>query len=182
MNAILLITQGAGGLLLLGTLVLLFSRRVYLDAATKEPIEFELPLFGKVKTQSPVLVLVIIAAFMVAYPIAKARPKMIPLTGEVDTSGEPVQAVVVADPDYTHSQDSPGGFKMNIPLLATDATYRVKFIVDKMVIDDQQATLKDGAFVLDRRVKWSPPTAERPQGQITARKDISDAELQKLGF
>jgi hypothetical protein len=189
MKALLIVSQIAGMLLLAGTMVLLFFRRVYLDAETKQPIEFALPVLGKVKTQSPVLVLAFLGAILVLVPVWKMAEmvsqkvplKKVSLTGEVATGGKSVQAVVVADPDYTHIQDSDGPFSMNVPLLATDATYRVKFIVDKQVIDDQMLTATNGGFALTRKVMWSPPEAdEDPESQIKTKKDVSDAEIEKF--
>jgi hypothetical protein len=181
MRALLVTTQVAGILLLIATMVLLFFRRIYLDAETKQPIKFTLPVLGEISTQAPVLVLVLIGAFMVVYPLSKMRADTVPLDGEIDTGGKSVSWVVVAVPDYEHSQDGRGPFSVNVPLLATDATYRVKFIVDKQVIDDQRATLKDGRLQV-KPVQWSPPVEEGQEGKIRARKDVTDEELRRLSI
>ena len=181
MKALLVITQLAGILLLVATMILLFFRRIYLDSETKQPIKFTLPVFGEISTQAPVLVLVLAGAFMVVYPLSKMSADMVPLQGHIDTGGKSVSVLIVAVPDYEHSQDAPGDFSVKIPLLATDATYRVKFLVDKQVIDDQLATLKDGRIEL-KPVQWSPPVEETHLTEIPVKKDVSDDELRKLSI
>jgi hypothetical protein len=103
----------------------------------------------------------------------------IQLCGRVDTGGKPVTAVVVAVPDYELSQDDSGDFAIKIPLLATNATYRVKFIVDKQVIADRIAKKKGGRFELNE-VQWSPPAPAASEHEIPQRKGISDDELRQL--
>jgi hypothetical protein len=65
------IAQGAGIILLVGTLILLFKRTIYLDRETKQPVEMELPVFGKIKTQSPVIFIVLIGASLVLFRCAR---------------------------------------------------------------------------------------------------------------
>jgi hypothetical protein len=102
---------------------------------------------------------------------------MATLEGDIDTGGKSVSVVVVAVPAYEHSQDAAGPLLLRVPLLATDATYRVKFIVDKQVIDDQAAELKNGRLKLAHAVQWAPP--QSPDAQIPLKKDVSDEELRK---
>src|SRR5262245_22959053 len=179
MTGLLVTTQVAGILLLAATMVLLFFRRIYLDAESKRPIKFKLPLFGEISTQAPVLVLVLVGAFMVIYPLSKMGAEMVPIEGTIDTGGKSVSVLVVAVPAYEHTQDAPGQFSMTIPLLATDANYRVKFLVDKQVIDDQSIKLEGGRFAL-KPVQWSPPAEASRESRIAVKKDISDEELQRL--
>jgi hypothetical protein len=179
MRALLVTTQLAGILFLMATMILLFFRRIYLDAETKQPIKFTLPIFGEISTQAPVLVLVLIGAFMVLYPLSKMGADMVPLEGDIDTGGKSVNVIVVAVPAYEHTQDAAGTFTLNIPLLATDTSYRVKFVVDKQIIDDQPAKLENGRLKLTHAVRWVPP-AESRESQITIKKEVSDDELRKL--
>lgn len=179
MKALLVITQVAGILLLAGIIVLLYFRRIYLDSQTKKPIKFSLPLFGEISTQAPVLVLVLIGALMVVYPLSKMLADTTALEGEIDTGGRPVSVLIVAVPDYQYNQDASGHFRLAIPLLATDATYRVKFIVDKQVIDDQELKLEQGRFKFNA-LRWIPPAEESLVREIQVRKDVSDEELKSL--
>ncbi|HXJ82359.1 MAG TPA: hypothetical protein VMS64_27205 [Candidatus Methylomirabilis sp.] len=179
MTGLLITTQVAGILLLMATMILLFFRRIYLDAESKQPIKFTLPLLGEISTQAPVIVLVLVGAFMVIYPLSKMGAQMVPIEGTIDTGGKSVSVLVVAVPAYEHTQDAPGQFSMKIPLLATQDSYRVKFLVDKQVIDDQSVTLQEGRFAL-KPVQWSPPADTSRENSIPVKKDISDDELQAL--
>lgn len=178
-DTLLIITQVAGVFLLLSTVVLLFFRRIYLDATTKEPIKFKLPIIGEISTQAPVIALILIATFMVVYPISRSGPDRVTLHGHIQAKGKHVSAIVVAVPDYEFGQDAESDdFKLKIPLLPTDATYRVMFMVDQQVIDDQIAPMKKGSVEL-RPVSWSPPL-NGSEDRIVPRKDISDEELKAL--
>jgi hypothetical protein len=177
MTVLLLTTQAAGILLVIGTMFLLFARRIYLDAETKQPITFKLPVMGEISTQAPVLILIVIGAFMVVYPLSKMGADMATLEGYVDTGGKSVNVVVIAVPAYEYHQDAPGPLVGRVPLLATDATYRVKFLVDRQVIDDQAAELTNGRLKLTHDVRWAPPQGE--EVQIPLKKDVSDEDLRK---
>jgi hypothetical protein len=179
MSILLVTTQIAGIILLIATMVLLFFRRIYLDAETKQPIKFSLPVIGEVSTQAPVLVLVLVAAFMVVYPLSRMGPEKAVVEGEIDTGGKSVTVLIVADPDYVHSQDASGKFSVRIPLLATDATYRIKYVVDKLIIADQFATLKNGRIELSS-VRWVAPVEDGAIGRIPVKKEVSDEEIAKL--
>jgi len=181
MNTLLVTTQVSGIVLLIATMLLLFFRRIYLDAETKQPIQFKIPIVGEISTQAPVLALILIGVFMVVYPLSKMGEDKAVLQGEIDTGGKSVTVLVIAVPDYEHSQDASGKFRIKIPLLATDATYRIKYIVDKAVIADQIATLKNGQIDL-APVRWSPPVEDALSRPIPARKDVSDEELHKLSI
>ncbi|HEY6393492.1 MAG TPA: hypothetical protein VIX89_19570 [Bryobacteraceae bacterium] len=180
-GVLLIVTQMAGILLLLSTVFLLFSRRIYLDSTTKQPIKFKLPVIGEISTQAPVIVLILIAAFMVVYPISRSGPARASLHGHIETAGKHVSAIVVAIPDYQFGQEAESDdFNLKIPLLSTEATYRVMFIVDKQVIDDPYALLKNGRIEL-KPVRWNPPPSS-PEDAIAAKKEVSDEELKALSI
>jgi hypothetical protein len=180
-ETLLIITQMAGILLLLSTVILLFFRRIYLDSTTKEPISFKLPVLGEFSTQAPVIALILIAAFMVVYPISRSGPDRVVIHGHMETGGKHVEAVVVAVPDYEFGQDSESDdYSLRIPLLPTTATYRVMFIVDKRVIDDQWAMLQNGRIEL-KPVRWNPPP-KSAEDSIVPKKEVSDEQLKALAI
>lgn len=180
MDPILMTTQASGILLLAGTMVLLFFRRVVLDAESKTPTRFKLPLFGEITTQTPVLALVLIGAVMIIYPLSKREASTVTVSGTVDPGNSSVAVLVIADPDYSHSYDAAGNFKFEFPLLNSKATYRVKFIANKQIIDDQQVDVQHGRVAL-RQVSYVPKIGDDTT-RITPRKDISDDQLKKLGI
>jgi hypothetical protein len=180
MDPILMTTQAAGIVLLLGMMFLLFFRRVVLDAETKTATSFKLPFLGEMTTQSPVLVLVLIGAVMVVYPLSTRAPSTVTVSGTVDPGSASVAVLVIADPDYSHSYDAAGNFKFEFPLLNSKATYRVKFVANKQIIDDQEVNMQHGPVVL-REVSYVPKIGDDTTA-ITPRKDISDEQLKKLGI
>ncbi len=181
MQVLLITTQFAGIVLLVGTLILLFFRRIYLDAETKQPIKFSLPLLGEVSTQAPVMVLVLVGAMMVVYPLSRGGPETASVEGEIDTGGHSVNMLIVADPVYTHAQDSAGAFRFEFPLLAGHGHYRFRYVVDKLIIADQQGELKNGRISL-KPVQWAPPLPDGTLGAIAPRKEVSDEELRALAI
>ena len=183
---LLVISQAAGILLLACTMLLIGLRRIYFDAKTKQSIEIELPLFGKVKTQAPVFGLVVVGAFLVFYPMT--RPHLdtvkdtatdtVTLQGVIDTKGKSVTVVAVPQ-TYQRTLYSPGHFSMPVQLIK-GATYRVEFLVDKQIVADVEPILEKDGLEL-KPFDWSPP----PPSQIVAikpQKDVSDEELQRLGI
>jgi hypothetical protein len=176
----ILMTQAAGILLLVGTMGLLFFRRVVLDAETKTVSSFKLPFFGEIKTQAPVLVLIFIGAVMVVYPLSKHVASTVTVSGTVDPGSSSVAVLVIADPDYSHSYDAAGNFKFEFPLLDTKATYRVKFVANKQIIDDQQVDVQHGRVAL-RQVSYAPKLGDDTT-TIKPRKDIPDEQLKSLGI
>ena len=117
---------------------------------------------------------------MVVYPLSKGGADMATLEADIDTGGKSVNVLIVAVPAYEHSQDAPGRLVLRVPLLSTDATYRVKFLVDKQVIDDQDAELKNGRLTLSHSVQWIPPAGT--ESKMPLKKDISDEELRQLAI
>src|SRR5690349_15210170 len=94
------LAMAAGILVLLGTMVLLFFRRVYLDSETMQPIRFSLPLFGNISTQTPVIVLMLLGVFMVVFAQWKFKPQdtlEVPVKGYIDTGGESVLVKIIPD-------------------------------------------------------------------------------------
>jgi len=178
-DTLLVICQAAGILLLACTMLLIGLRRIYFDAKTKQPIEIELPLFGKVKTQAPAFALIVVGAFLVFYPTARPQPDMVTFHGSVDTKGKSVTVMVVV-PQYQQVLDSPGSFHIPVQVIK-DASYRVKFIVDKRIEHDEEPTRdKSGEFSV-AAFDWSPPLPSMIVPTQT-QKDVSDEELQRLGI
>jgi hypothetical protein len=176
---LLVISQIAGIFLLACTMLLIGLRRIYFDAETKQPIAIELPLFGKITTQAPAFALIVVGAFLVFYPMARPHPDIVTLQGSVDTEGKSVTVLVVAVPQYQQTLDGPGHFSMPVQLIK-DASYRVKFLVDKQVVADVEPTLDRNGFGL-KPFHWSPPPVSQIVA-ITPQKEVSDEELKRLGI
>jgi hypothetical protein len=178
-STLLFTTQMAGFFLLVSTMVLIAMRRIYFDAETKQPIEFELPFFGKIRSQAPAFAVVLVGAAMVLFPLSRMTPDQATISGRVETDGKSVTMMVVAIPYYQQSVDASGPIELPIPLLQGIAGYRVKFLVGKQVIDDQQAVVHGGKVQLNP-VKWSEPQDASPLVQLPTRKEVSDEELKSF--
>lgn len=176
-SLLLLVSQIAGIILLLSTMLLIGFRRIYFDKETKQPIEIEIPIFGKLKTQAPALALIVVAACLVLYPLSRSRPDLVTVHGDIDTGGKAVTILVVAVPQYQTTLDRAGAFHIPVPVLK-DSTYRVKFIVDGQVVADQEATLTKGIF----EVKPVELAGEPAGKGAVPKKEVSDEELRKHGI
>jgi len=177
MNILLLLSAIAGILLLVGTMLLLWFRRIYIDAQTGEPTVIEIPLIGKFRTHAPAFALIIVGAILVIYPIYNApKQDSITVEGAVNAGRKPVTVFVVSDPNQATLHDV-GPFHMSVPLIK-GANYRVKFIVDGEIVADREARPdQKGVY----KVKdWD----YRPQLKPTVNpgKEITDEEVRRLGI
>lgn len=118
-------------------MLLVGLRRIYFDKETKQPIEIDIPIFGKLKTQAPAFALVVVAACLVMYPLFRSRPDLVTVRGDIDTGGKAVTILVVAVPQYQMTLDRGRAFHIPVPILK-DSTYRVKFIVEGRIVADQR--------------------------------------------
>lgn len=66
LDVIILIICGAS--IILGFIALL-TQKVYMDSQTRDPVEYEIPLLGKVKTNYPAIVFVVLGFALLAYKI-----------------------------------------------------------------------------------------------------------------
>jgi len=180
-NTLLLIAQVAGFVLLAGVLALAWKGRVYLDAETKSPIEFEFPILGKVKTQSPIILLVLIGAAMVLYPIGKSDPSEVTLTTPIQTNGRAVTVRVVPLPAYQLTVDASNTYQMRVPVLPNVSTYYAQYEVDKEVLPCSEPVTISGNQVKLNGCEWVEPS-EPAATSLPATKEVSDAFLKQLGI
>jgi hypothetical protein len=178
-NPLLIVTQAAGILLLLSVVWLLSKGRIYLDSETKKPVSFEVPLFGKIQSQSPVIVLVLIAAGLVAYPATRTHDqiKQATVEGNVETNGTPVTVTVVMVPKDEVTVMSSGKFTIRVPLM-DDTDYRARFTVNKQVQIDQGLDVSQSHVqLLDFKYDGTPGLPP-----VAAKKDISDDKVKNYGI
>jgi hypothetical protein len=182
-----LLAMAAGILLLLGTMVLLFFRRIYLDSETNQPVRFSLPLFGNISTQTPVIALVLCGVFLVAYAQWKFKPletQEVPVTGYIDPGGESILVKIIPD-QYEGSALAPGPFSHKIPVCDKNTEYRILFLEGKEVIDDQPLKqVNDGPHRTDKGtgyvfndVVWT--TTPEESISVATKKDVSDEQAPK---
>lgn len=183
---LLVISQAAGLVLLIGTMLLVGFRRIYFDSKTKRLTEVQLPIFGKIKTQAPAIVLIFVGAFLVVYPLTRARPDMATVVGEVDTGNRPVTVRIVAIPQFQTTLQKSGKYHLPVPLLK-DNLYRVEYIVDDVIIADQEVMLEQNEFH-PVFVGWQPPSTTNSNLFSTKTtttivpKEVSDEDLKRAGI
>jgi hypothetical protein len=185
-NAPYLVAQGAGILLLVSIVWLLFKRVIYVDATTKQPIEFELPILGKLKSQNPVIALVLIAAGLTLYPLRlsdQARSARLAkyaesatIEGEVETT-KPVTVTIVPLPRFQETLQASGPFTMAVPIIP-DVAYRAWFSVDGKIANDQSFKLGNNAAKL-AKFTYAGETAPPP---LVTKKEVPDADLKEHGI
>lgn len=171
------VSAAAGCFLLISTMVLVGMRRIYIDKETKQPIEFEFPIIGKVKSQTPALFLIAAGVLLVLYPIGKAGTGHAVIDGEFSAQGSSVSVSVLALPQqFEASLDAAGKFTMTVPLVP-DGNYRIKYEVDRQIVAEQAGTLVNNHITLTP-VQYVPP----PAVAVNAIKEVPDDVLKKVGI
>lgn len=178
-NLLLLIAQLAGVLLLISVVWLLYKRAIYLDAKTGKPVSFDVPILGKIQTQSPVIALVLIAAALVIYPATRAKdqPQQITVQGTVETDGTPVTVTVVMLPTEEETVMSSRPVTFFVPILP-DTHYAARFSVNKQVQYEQDVdpNSKDAKLINFKYV------GAQPTPPVAPKKEVSDEKLKSLGI
>jgi hypothetical protein len=180
---LLVLAQAAGVVLLIGTLILLFSRRIYLDRVTHEAIEVEMPFLGKLRTQSPVIVLILIAGGLVLYPVKIGTDRVVtaPIEGQLDHPLPDVRVYVVPN-RYTADVDDTGAYHLDVPL-GKDTDY-----FTALFFQDQTQLYRQGFKLPPEGIKLQPPripsNKEHPKLSVPLRptKEVSDERLKQLGI
>jgi hypothetical protein len=93
----------SGAFLATTAAIILLFRKSYIDAATGSPIEFEMPLIGKVRTQSPVIAMALIGAGLLIYGLNHSQQDNLAITGEIK-SDQPVTVYFVGIPQFQYTQ------------------------------------------------------------------------------
>lgn len=130
-----------GAILLIGALGILgFGKRVYVNVATGDIIELEVPILGKIKTSSPFIVFALIG-FTLIVTCSKLIPteQLINVDGIITTQ-KPVDIYFVAVPSSQYHQDFSGSFHTTLPKLE-HARYRAKFVINNEVVADKELTV-----------------------------------------
>jgi hypothetical protein len=190
-STILLLAAIAGAIVMISTMVLIGTRRIYVDKETKEVTEIDFPLLGKMKTQSPALFLVAVGFMLTAYAVyqdatlwSKSMTETTPgtLEGEIELNGAHATVLVLAVPSqYENVRQTSGKFTIPVPLLPS-TNYQVSYQVDQHIfavpVDFSNNVLQAQPF------NYTPPQSpdEPPQNLQIQRQGVSDEELKNLGI
>src|SRR2546421_12463195 len=163
MPAHLLISEIGGIFVVLFTLLLLWRGRIYVDAKSEDVIEIKLPWQFTIRTPTPTIMMLILGIIMVIVPIwfnqqsiLKCQFRMISIKGNVETEGAPVSMVVVAKPHYLITQENSGEFSQTLPLIPEE-TYRVHFLINKVLVYDEKLEMVNNEFDLGTVKLKTPP-------------------------
>jgi hypothetical protein len=166
-----------GAILLLGALGILgFGKRMY-DVATREVIQLDVPIFGRIRSSSPFIIFAFIGFTLIIVCTGRVpAEQFINIDGSISTQ-KPVDIYFVAVPLSQYHQDFSGSFHTRVPKI-NDAQYRAKFVIDKEVVDDKELNVVKGQATLPLfRNQLSNST-----GSLTVLPDIRTTDEQAKAF
>lgn len=108
------ICEGAGVLMVVGGIWLIYKEKIYLDPSTKEVLNVEVPLIGKLQTNVPALGLFIIGLIALIYPIVKVTTPYLQVEQVVNSDDHPVAVYVAVQAKILHKD---GKLVVSVPVL-----------------------------------------------------------------
>lgn len=166
----------SGALLVATTAIILLFRKSYIDATTGTPVEFDMPVFGKIKTQSPVIVMLFVGCGLLIYGVKNTQQDQLTITGSIE-SGEPVTVYFVGIPQFQYSQQSSGAFSTSIPYVP-DLSYRAEYVVGGRVVTEKYLTINGKQASLDAFQNLISATESEPA--IQPKVEASDADVKQF--
>lgn len=134
------ICQAAGIIMVGGGIWLIMKQKIYLDSSTKQAVEVELPLFGKLRTNVPALGLFVLGIVPLIYPMQKLTTRYLQVEQVLNSDDLPV-AVYVAVLSKPVPQN--GKFKVSVPIIdSPDYTPELVYMAGP-IIDHQELELGD---------------------------------------
>lgn len=111
----------AGLIMIVGSLILISKRIIFIDVATQKVTEIELPLGFKVKTQTPVILLFVLGGFLLVFPIWQLKDRLkggnlelTTMTGKIKAPGtDKLKVYAVVGVDETNN----GEVRLKVPLV-----------------------------------------------------------------
>lgn len=162
---ILYICAIGGMLIIAASFFLLWKRRIFLDKTTKKVTEIELPFNIKMKSQAPVLVLILIGGLLLMFSVVEVRQfgEEVTVDGKVQGSATSVELYASVT-----SQSLPGGGDFSLPLPVTHPArkYTLLYAINGTVVSHQivdPATA--GSRALDT-VELNVPSGPKLIGEI----------------
>jgi hypothetical protein len=160
----------SGAFVIAVSAIILLFRKAYVDAATGTPIEFEMPIIGKIKTQSPVIAIAFIGAGLLIYGVHHAQQDQLTITGSIE-SGQPVTVYIVGIPQFQYTQQNSGPFSTSIPYIP-DLQYRAEYVVDGRVATEKYLKITGKQASLD--VFQNLVTAAAGEPTIQPKLEVTD--------
>jgi len=108
------ICEGAGLLMVVGGIWLIYRQKIFLDPQTNEVLSVELPFFGKLKTNVPALGLFVLGLIPLIYPIAKLTTRYLQVEQDISSDDHPVEVYVAVQAKILHED---GKLIAKVPVL-----------------------------------------------------------------
>ena len=166
----------SGAILVVAMATVLLFRKSYIDAATGSPIEFDFPVIGKIRTQSPVVAIAFLGAGLLVYGVNHSQQDRLAISGEIKSS-EPVTVYIVGIPQFQYTQQNSGPFSTSIPFLP-DLQYRAEYVVNGKVLTEKYLKVKGKAANLDVFENLVAPPAADPA--IQPKVEASDETVKQF--
>lgn len=148
------VCQAAGIIMVAGGVWLIMKQKIYLDSTTKQAVEVELPLFGKLRTNVPALGLFLLGIVPLVYPIQKVTPKLTTRYLQVEQVLSSDTSVGIYVCVLSKNLPRGGKFIVSVPIIDNaDYTPELVYIAGS-ITDFQELKLneqKNGLIVLQRK-------------------------------
>lgn len=181
---------GAGFLIILASVLFVIKGKAVLgDSGAPNEVTW-----GKMKLNlTSAVFLFVLGAVMIVLPfwrfqeldaqlqVARARlPNTVTLSGSL-ISPKDIRVLLVVKPDY--DQIYRNNIKMQVPLVGTKATYAVLYVDGDKILNQESFSVKASADGSEPpEVNLNGLTVLGNTQEIVPRKEVSDAELKKLGI
>ncbi len=146
----------AGFIMVVGGMWLIWKEKIYVDRETKEPIEIELPIVGKLKTNIPALVLFIIGFVLCIYPMLKNPPlPELQLRGEVESDKDyPFEVYAAISAESVKNRRT---FSLSVPPLSGNREeYKLLYVTGDNRVWEEPVPTKDRGGIISLRTKTIP--------------------------
>jgi len=159
--------------MIVGGIWLIYKQKIYIDRETKQVTEIDIPLFGKLKTNVPALVLFALGFVPLLYPISRSQTQYVKVHGSVVSSVRPVTVYAVVETQVVENGET---FSLPIPLLqSADYTPKVLYVLgaSQDVFGDLLDTQQQRKGVIDLREKQISPSSQPAQQSVAFEPDIA---------
>jgi hypothetical protein len=154
---LLYVCQSGGLLMIVGGFILIYKQKIKFDAVSKET-EVEVPLFGRLRTNTPALALFFFGLVALIYPARKANTEYLHVSQHLESNSVPV-TVYAAVTERAMLQQS-GTLEIYIPVIPSDDfSPELVYVAPGGVQDRESVVLQDqknGVIVLQAKSLQAP--------------------------
>jgi ABC-type Fe3+-siderophore transport system permease subunit len=126
----------SGLAIIVGSFLLLWTQRIYLDHETKQVIEIELPLGIKLKSNLPVVTLILIGGALLIYAVSESQQFSEEVTADGNLTGSTSSVQVYAS-IASAALPNGGTFSLPLPVTHPSRKYMLLYTVNGDVLAHQ---------------------------------------------